>query len=371
MNPSNNNKISFSGLNEIRALAALAVVFHHLELFKKREEFLSILDNRFLRHFISRLGHNGVILFFTLSGFLITYLLLNEKKKIGFIDIKSFYIRRILRIWPVYFLVILVSFFILPYIRDFSFFENQKYYPNLMANIDYKVFILFVLFLSNFALIFYKPIAGAAQSWSVSVEEQFYILWPWIVNKIAKIKVLFIVLFAVATLKPFAEITVSKYYYKIGKMIHIFPIEYMCIGALFSILLFSNKIPLAFFKYKKVIITLTLALILFLQLFYNFQLMLSILFGILILLISQSKFKSKPLFYLGKISYGIYMYHPFIMFICFSLAKHLAKNELFFNAIYYSSTILFTILISHLSYYYFESKFLNFKHKFTKIESGA
>ncbi|MES2837186.1 MAG: acyltransferase [Bacteroidota bacterium] len=369
MNPSNSTKISFSGLNEIRAIAAFLVVFHHLESLKKSEWLTSIYDIKFLFDFVKNIGHNGVILFFTLSGFLITYLLLFEKKKFGFIDIKSFYVRRILRIWPLYFLIIIIGFFILPLINEFSLFDNQKYYTSLIRKIDYTTLPLYILFLSNFALGFYKPIVGASQSWSVSVEEQFYLLWPWLVNKITNTKLLFFLILSIAVLKPIIEILITNNNLKM--IIHVVQIEYMCTGSLFAILLYTDKIPIVFTKHRILILSITIVAILFQFVFHINNMLISLFFGVFILIISQSKFKNKPLFYFGKISYGIYMYHPFIMFICFSLAKHLAKNELLFNAIYYSSTLLFTILISHLSYYYFESKFLNFKHKFTKIESGA
>ena len=74
----------FKGLDELRAIAAFAVVFHHLELFKKREGKFSLYDIPLFKPFISNLGHNGVICFFVLSGFLITYLLLIEKKTLIF-----------------------------------------------------------------------------------------------------------------------------------------------------------------------------------------------------------------------------------------------------------------------------------------------
>jgi peptidoglycan/LPS O-acetylase OafA/YrhL len=96
------NKIYFKGLNEIRAIAALAVLFHHVELYKYRGNIFS-LYNTPLNPFIKSLGKNGVYLFFVLSGFLITYLLLTEKSVFNKIDIKKFYIRRMLRIWPLYY----------------------------------------------------------------------------------------------------------------------------------------------------------------------------------------------------------------------------------------------------------------------------
>ncbi|WAC01923.1 acyltransferase family protein [Lacinutrix neustonica] len=98
------------GFNELRFIAAFGVVVHHLELYKKRGKMLSLYDS-FLKDFIDGLGLNMVYLFFVLSGFLITLLLLKEKNNTNKIDIKKFYIRRVLRIWPLYYLITIISFF--------------------------------------------------------------------------------------------------------------------------------------------------------------------------------------------------------------------------------------------------------------------
>jgi peptidoglycan/LPS O-acetylase OafA/YrhL len=78
-----NKKIFFNGLNELRAFAALSVIFHHIELFKNSDHINSLLDSIYFSYFIEKLGKNGVYLFFVLSGFLITYLLLLEKGKLN------------------------------------------------------------------------------------------------------------------------------------------------------------------------------------------------------------------------------------------------------------------------------------------------
>mgnify|MGYP000938049899 FL=1 len=114
--------IHFRGLNGIRAIAALGVLFAHIM--------------GALSHFgLNQLGKSlnlasfGVTMFFTLSGFLITYLLLKEKEKTDneLINIKHFYIRRVLRIWPLYFLflflcVIIFAFLSVDYDKSQLFF---------------------------------------------------------------------------------------------------------------------------------------------------------------------------------------------------------------------------------------------------------
>jgi len=93
------SKVYFPNLNGLRFIAASLVIVHHVEQFK---EILGYSNyNEF--SFIKLIGKLGVMLFFVLSGFLITYLLLVEQKEKGTIAIKSFYMRRLLRIWPLYF----------------------------------------------------------------------------------------------------------------------------------------------------------------------------------------------------------------------------------------------------------------------------
>ena len=86
----------FKNLNGLRFIAAFLVIIHHIEQFKN----LWNIPNFYYKSSIKSLGDVGVTVFFVLSGFLITYILLKEKQKTGTINIISFYIKRILRIWP-------------------------------------------------------------------------------------------------------------------------------------------------------------------------------------------------------------------------------------------------------------------------------
>ena len=131
------NQLYFKGLNEIRALAAFSVIFHHLELYKFRIGIKSLFDFPQLNYFIANLGKNGVFLFFVLSGFLITYLLLQEKQTTGKISILKFYGRRIVRIWPLYFIILLIGFCFLPFIYNLipGFFDGQTFYNDRIINL--------------------------------------------------------------------------------------------------------------------------------------------------------------------------------------------------------------------------------------------
>ena len=131
-------RIFFNGLNELMALAAFSVIFHHIELFKSCDHNGSLFNSAYWAYFIENLGKNGVYLFFVLSGFLITYLLLIEKDKLKTILFKKFYLRRIYRIWPLYYLIVIIGFFLVPFLANtFSIFKNTPYFFNLISTQEY------------------------------------------------------------------------------------------------------------------------------------------------------------------------------------------------------------------------------------------
>src|SRR5258706_15966300 len=100
------SKVQFPNLNGLRFLAASGVVVHHIEQVK----YLYGLPNVWTDLAMAKLGGLCVSLFFVLSGFLITFLLMEEKKLYQTISVGKFYVRRMLRIWPVYFIVAILGF---------------------------------------------------------------------------------------------------------------------------------------------------------------------------------------------------------------------------------------------------------------------
>lgn len=165
------NKISslprFENLNGLRFIGAFAVfVFHCFTL--GHEVWGDFFYNGWFQGItkITNQGHYGVNLFFVLSGFLITYLLMTEAKVHGKINVFGFFMRRLLRIWPVYFIVILFGFVIFPAL-PFGF-------PTINSPVYYS------LFLSNLEEIWHGWADGVSMltiTWSVSIEEQFYMAW--------------------------------------------------------------------------------------------------------------------------------------------------------------------------------------------------
>ncbi len=387
-------KIFFNGLNELRAFAALAVIFHHIELFKSRDYIGSMFDSPF-SYFIGTLGKNGVHLFFVLSGFLITFLLLKEKEKYKTVFFKKFFLRRIFRIWPLYYLIVLIGFVCIPFLaHNFNIFEKVPYYYDLISNpknYSFNAVLLYILILPNIALSYNFLIAGCSQAWSIGVEEQFYILWPLLVFVFSRriivwiftILLLFFIL-SYTFIQPdafhllskdatFAEMLLPRIY----ALIKIFPFEFMTIGAISGYLYAYYQEKVEEFSKSKSLYFVVLGFVFFF-LFYSlnigyFQgLTLGFLFLFLILItISEENsivFRNKPLSYLGKISYGIYMYHPFVMFLVFPFANSYLKDSLLeYNLFVYFFVFSITILLSHLSYKYFESIFIKIKD--TKYKS--
>jgi peptidoglycan/LPS O-acetylase OafA/YrhL len=321
------------------------------------------------------------VLFFVLSGFLISYLLFVEKKVTKTISVKKFYIRRILRIWPLYFLIIILAFFVFPFIEFFKI-PNQ-----VIASWDKNLieFLLFCFLLPNLAssINIFPFLPFASHTWSIGVEEQFYLIWPILVKKIknkwffmALIIVLYLLIKKVVMLLPFFEgLNV------LIQFINHTPIDCMAIGGIFALIAYENtKLvnKIRAFLFLKSVQWVTLVITLYLigtgfkikEYHYEFY---ALFFGILIINLacnSNRIFSMENAFfnYLGKISYGLYMYHPIVIvsvikiFLLFKIEDNLI--------LLYTIVFAFTILLASLSYRYFESFFINKKKKFTEVISG-
>ena len=122
-------------------------------------------------------GGVGVSFFFVLSGFLLTYLIIKEIEQTGKLNIKHFYIRRTLRIWPFFFFVVIFGFFIYPILKkiigiDADLPNNIWYHISFLSNFDY-------IRIAQNKLHATSPMMVAI-TWSVSIEEQFYLIWPFL-----------------------------------------------------------------------------------------------------------------------------------------------------------------------------------------------
>ncbi|MFT5306585.1 MAG: peptidoglycan/LPS O-acetylase OafA/YrhL, partial [Chitinophagales bacterium] len=166
---SKKKRIYFENLDGLRFLCFLSVFFFH-SFHTEYEAISGSAIYHFFKVDIFGNGNIGVNFFFVLSGFLITFLLIEEKKLNGQINLKKFWIRRMLRIWPLFYFCVLFGFYIFPILK--TMFGQV---PNETANIGY-----YLLFLNNFDFI-NNGIPDSSMLgllWSVAIEEQFYLVWP-------------------------------------------------------------------------------------------------------------------------------------------------------------------------------------------------
>lgn len=359
--------IYFPGLNGLRAIAAIAVVITHIVL--KLAEFdldpyiFGVFSDGKPKGFF--LGSYGVSIFFVLSGFLISYLLLEEKSQTG-ISIKKFYLRRILRIWPLYYLYLLISLITI-----------------LIFGLDLNLGSLFfyIFYAANIPSILVTTLPLLAHYWSLGVEEQFYLFWPWVVKKSSHLISLIVVLILGLTLTK-----VFLHLYHPGSLlesaIHITRFHCMMMGALGAILYRNNnKLFLRVVDNKiSQIFCWGIILLIATNRFHFISVIDNEVVSVVsvFLIVGQVNIKNRivnletSVFdYLGKISYGIYVIHPLLIFLFSKLLFQLNILPLYKYFIVFFTVIAATILTAHLSYTYFEKYFLGLKKKFVVIKSSA
>jgi peptidoglycan/LPS O-acetylase OafA/YrhL len=377
-------RIYFPNLNGLRFIAALLVIVHHIEQIK----YIYNLPNNFSSSFVQIIGELGVILFFVLSGFLITYLLLEEEKRTGTIAVRDFYLRRILRIWPLYFLIVFAALFILPNIPLFVLpgYAREAVYEDLPSKI-----LLYVFFLPNLVSPLFGIVPYASLTWSIGTEEQFYLIWPPILKFTRKYRIVLMflivagyLLFARALFSSRTDFLPLKY--ELNLFWQTFNIASMAIGGFFALLLHSGSPALKVFlnKYLFYVVLGGTSWLLYRGVYfphitvnempfpYLYKEFYSFWFGIIILNFAANKdiflsLEARPLSYLGRISYGLYMYHSIGIVLALQTARWLGASS---NALIYALSLILTVLLAGISYRYFESYFLSLKTSFTKVSSG-
>ena len=357
------NKILYlSGLNGLRAIASTSVVISHT-LSPTYGDF-GIKSNLRLP-----LAEFGVTLFFVISGFLITYLLLNEQDLNDKINVKKFYFRRILRIWPIYYLSILLISLLSIYI-----FKGE-----LEEFISVNL-IWYILFAANIPFILSSGIKIITHFWSIGVEEQFYLVWPLFIkysNKNLNIKIIFLVTILIAI-----KLLVWQYIGKdsfIYRFISVTRIHCMMVGAIGSILFYrKNLFYIDFFCNKWVQYVSWSLFVLIGAGFHVPAVVAHELFAIisLVIIIGQINFakgifclETKLLNFLGKLSYGIYVYHPLVIFILAKYIRYIDINKELKFVLIFSTVIVATILISYFSYEYYEKYFIQLKTRLAVVKS--
>jgi peptidoglycan/LPS O-acetylase OafA/YrhL len=358
-------KVYLPGINGLRGIAAMLVVIHHVTkgLSRYKIAIPKWIDIAFTRN----AGSDAVTIFFVISGFLITYLLLAETKLNGAINIKKFYLRRILRIWPVYYLYLFIAIIISFVMHDKLLFHYLPFYIFFAGNIPTIVNVM------PFYIVHF---------WSLGVEEQFYLFWPFIFKYFkGKLIALLFVLAAILCLQPLLSNDNTNHlnhtFYIFIRFVSNF--QGILIGCITALLFSKNRMYFSFCFNK---ICQAAALILMVLLITNgiwidcfhdaITSVLSVI--ILIALIENKSFflktENKVLNHLGKISYGLYVWHPFVMWLFLRMSKQIIVPAEYLIWIICIGTPLFSILIADISYRYFEVRFLKMKRKFMIVPSS-
>lgn len=367
------SKEYFNRLDSLRFLAFFLVLINHFTKFLNFPSSVNTPGTITFTYF--QVGDLGVAFFFVLSGFLITYLLEKERLQTGLISLKNFYVRRILRIWPLYFLVICIILILSASVKNFSFYK---------ISIDHSEFFAYLLFVGNFFKAFYRTSNEMiAVLWSVAVEEQFYLVWPIIFVLFRKY---------LSWILGFGIIISMIYRYHFAnnfevREFHTFCVMvYLLVGAWAG--LYGKKHKIWFERnYRK---TICLSFICFLVLvsirgifkyayppiFIAFD---GLLFGLIFVFIilssafgirnsSQKKWISKITEHLGAISYGLYVYHlialSIVLWVFSSFGFDFTNMNFYKFAIIILSSLILVISIASLSFTFIEKPFLELKEKF-------
>ncbi len=367
--PQHETRASFflPGLNGIRAIAVLGVVLSHTILGLNKFG----LDNTILgttemgRPRGIDIAQFGVTMFFALSGFLITTLLLKEKKLSGTVSIKNFYARRILRIWPLYYTYLIVA------IVAASFF-----------NISYNISMLplYIFLMANIPFILSESIPLISHYWSLGVEEQFYLFFPAFTRYSTRrlLKGTLIALIVFMSLKSMSWFLMYKWSYDILYRFFLFSrFQTMMIGVIAAILFEQGHRIVAYLSHRWVY---AVAWICILSSVFNRFHIISFLdheiLSVATVIIIYEQIQEKPrlinlenkvLDLIGRISYGIYVTHILVIFLLGRVALLLIPYGVVNYVTVILSVVAISILVAYLSYAYFEKPFLRLKKRFERI----
>ncbi len=370
-----NERLRFHTFDALRFFAFLKVYLLHLPYQLEAPWF----------NFIKGGGGIGVYFFFVLSGFLITYILVTEKMKEGKLRIGRFFVRRSFRIWPLYFLLVTIVF-LLPY-------EFKEHIGLHMVGGGYEFDPKFSFtFLENYKMILmdnYPKTTPLNVFWSLCIEEHFYLIWmvslafipvkrlPWffgisvLVAIAARIVSPMILnnthidtgeiltnldLFAMGGIVGYL---VATNYQKVAARIHAIP---MVVKVLFILLVIAMVIARKYMLpayggslhfIRPTIIAATFALL------------------IAVFVPQDSRLRigdKNPLTFLGKISYGLYVYHIVLIHLTSKYCKNhdIALDNWTNMSIYIAFTFVATVVVSYCSYRFFEMPFLKLREKLAK-----
>jgi|SRR5581483_5135370 len=314
-------------------------------------------------------GAYGVDLFFALSAYLITSLLLRERSTTGKLDLRSFYVRRILRIWPLY--------------LGFVAFAAIAAQFLSWQNLPLRYIAGYTLLAGNWLYVFYGlPASFAVPLWTVSIEEQFYLAWPLALRRASNRATAFmaIAVLVVANLWRFALVVLAApaQAMEYNTFTRLDPIALGVLLALFvgrlPTLSTWQRITLLATSVSTWIVTFWFTVVIELPKLSTWQSAVghlltalasaAILFSVMG---SQNAFlRNKWLLYLGKISYGLYVLHEFAHYCAMRLLPASTPMQVIEQSMF---SLALTILLAGASYRWLESPFLRLKERFAYVQS--
>lgn len=344
----------YKNLDGVRGIAALLVmVFHFFHGLHPVEGAPPALVR------LTQFGQTGVDLFFVLSGFLITRILIQSKEKQGYF--KNFYLRRTLRIFPLYYLFLILTYYTFPH-----------FIPVQPATLHQQ--LPYFTYLQGFAITFNWDTLGPGHFWSLAVEEHFYLFWPLAVLFLPRKNLLKLIGGIVLSALVLRAIMFTQgyevYYFTFTRF------DSLAIGAGLALLELRNAFHpgnLGRFLLLSVLITVPTALLwgLFsgegalLAQVLKFPLLALFYLAIIGAILSlrpghpvNAVLSSRPLRHTGKVSYGLYVYHPIVYFVCL---RYIDTASFVLNI---GMRFLLTYAVASLSYHLIEERFLKLKRHF-------
>ncbi|MEQ8549843.1 MAG: acyltransferase [Cyclobacteriaceae bacterium] len=361
----NKKSLYFENLDGLRFFAFLAVFFAHS--FYTTD---NVLQQSGVLQAVLRMGGLGILgvnFFFVLSGYLITYLLEKEYSKNKRVDIKAFYIRRVLRIWPLFFLMVFVGFIVQPMVMQLI---GESYEETARP-------LYYIFFINNYDVAPYSAVLGVL--WSIAIEEQFYLFWP-----------LILFIFPKYRLWTMVGVVLFSFVWRQAGMGFIAD-TLTCVGdlALGGVLGYLSSHSKRLINYMDklngrhiLFIYVIGALLVFYQplfsgtVYYSsHRLFLSAFFGFVIM---EQNYSSNSLFklsnfptisFLGRYTYGLYVLHFVSIYAVGKIFEYLKWDGFLVNLLITEVVISFllSIVLAYSSYHLWEQPFLKLKVKFQKL----
>ena len=353
-------------LDSLRALAALSVLFFHFYVGENTGENAAQLG------WIGRVpwGEMGVRLFFVLSGFLITGILLecrdlSRKEQTPWFQMRQFYVRRSLRIFPLFYFVTLAA----------AALNISPVRETLWWHLTYT---------SNFYFGFANQFAGpVSHFWSLAVEEQFYLFWPFLIVFLPPRWILPCILAAIFS-APAYRLSAGHFglnqFFLSAMMIS--NLDFLGIGALLAFWRYRNPANFETVAQSKYYLVLGVMFLFFMValLFIGAASRLAVLVNMIVppvffaWLIHKASvgfggimgrfLSARPLRYCGKISYGIYIYHPFMLVLLVEACRYFHFPYLQDRVLKFLVLTAITIVVASCSWWVLERPILNLKNRF-------